>query len=385
MDAAAHSRHNRSIVVPEVERNARAGPNRTRAALHVNAQASKSSTNRSPRLQFLFLVQDKINFEHLWVVFFAAAAKHLFRVHVHCTDQSACKQNLGSPFREAIIPLARSEWCNDLANVMNALLRAGLDSSTEDDPHAQEVFVFISGTTIPVKPFQVVYQKLANLSASSFCVNPPFHWGLCKDVNTGSSAFAVKHHQWLVLTREHAKLAMRYMQSHTFGSTPLKLPGTAWVSDHDMCSMRGCLDEFWHFAALFGLVRAGKPNGSVDLATASYWHEFPGISSGGLWVPSDYSNTRGVTDVQGGCWTYVFWGLGAAPLFSATSRKLVENTIFDVQKLPATFKRIELGGLMVLRRSPFLFARKFQDNVLLVDGLMDNDGLMEKVLLSDAL
>lgn len=373
---AARSKQNQHIVVSEIASNV--GVHRSSRST-ASEWTSNLSVKTSPILQFLFLVQDKINYEKLWVGFLAAAPKDAYRVHVHCTDRIACERNLGAPFQNAIIPLARSEWCNDLATVMNALLRAGLDSIAEDGPPVQEVFVFISGTTIPVKPFPIVYHRLVSPNASSFCVNPPFHWASCKDVSMGSAAFAVKHHQWIVLTREHARLALRYLESHTFGTTPLKLPGAAWVSEHEMCSMRGCLDEFWHFTALFGLVWAGIQSTKIDVVKDSYWHEFPGIVGGGLWVPLDFSNPRGIIDVQGGCWTYVFWGLGAAPLFSATSRKLVETTVFDLQKLPGIFKRLDVAALMVLRQSPFLFARKFQENFTQVIGSM------EQILLGDTL
>merc|ERR1712187_151986 len=110
---------------------------------------------------------------------------------------------------------------------------------------------------------------------------------------------------------------------------------------------------------------------------ASSWRAIDGLPGGGLHVSPSAGNHNAVKDVQGRCWTYVFWGLGAAPFFRETSLKLAKHVSFDVRRFPGTFKRIGPEGLMVLRRSPFLFARKFFDNTT------ELIGQAEQILLGD--
>merc|ERR1712046_276287 len=91
---------------------------------------------------------------------------------------------------------------------MNALLRAaGVDKEVHGS--ATDVFTFVSGSTIPVKPFGAVHSALvgnaSKIALSSFCVNPPGQWAPCKEkTGTSKATMAVKHHQWVVLTRKHA-------------------------------------------------------------------------------------------------------------------------------------------------------------------------------------
>lgn len=79
-------------------------------------------------------------------------------------------------------------------------------------------------------------------------------------------------------------------------------------------------------------------------------------------------------DTQGKCWTYVYWGRNAAKSFRVTSERLLADghVVFDESRLPGTFVRLSRDGLLTLRSSPFLFARKFEDNITSADAAIEH-------------
>merc|ERR1719321_806707 len=92
-----------------------------------------------------------------------------------------------------------------------------LKFALRDPPmNKMEKFVFLSDSTLPVKPFGHIYESLSSTSGSDLCVFPSHHWGTAKVgfggipassmFRTGETAYLVKHHQWLVLNREHAQV-----------------------------------------------------------------------------------------------------------------------------------------------------------------------------------
>ena len=95
----------------------------------------------------------------------------------------------------------KSHWCKDVVSPMVKLLSEALQDSSEKDK-----FAFMSHQTLPVKPFQEVYQALLQRETSDFCTFEPKRWRLHK--SSGKFHVHVRAHQWSVLTAKHARAAV---------------------------------------------------------------------------------------------------------------------------------------------------------------------------------
>eukprot|EP00668_Euglena_longa_P015645 GGOE01019767.1.p1 GENE.GGOE01019767.1~~GGOE01019767.1.p1 ORF type:complete len:231 (+),score=43.93 GGOE01019767.1:512-1204(+) len=199
---------------------------------------------------------------------------------------------------------------------MNALLRAGL----ADPDNAQ--FAFLSGSTLPVKPFPEVYAALVGHNSSYFCITPTNEW-----IRHGAQ-YVVKHHQWLSLSRPHATRIAFAADS----AAGYRLPMSRF-------QRKCCEDEFAYLHAVLG---------EIDPSDNPGW----GDVNGGQRLTSPH-NTE-----QGACHTYVFWDARVGSVFSTIP---LDGCRARSQR-PAMFATVTMGFLWALRISPFLFARKFAFN-----------------------
>ncbi|CAL1156198.1 unnamed protein product, partial [Cladocopium goreaui] len=197
-----------------------------------------------------------------------------------------------------LIETVETEYCFGLVSAMNRLLGEALASGPG---HRNDKFVFVSDTTLPVKPFKTIQRQLTSDDTSHFCFFP-VHWlewsntsglfGFLKDFNPWHDAsreterMALKHHQWMVLSRRHAEKAVKADGMFPSLLKELKvnsgLPGT----------VSGCDDEFWHFNALYSGVNV---TGSLETASV----HFNGIAGEDI----KYDSHR----LQGQCDTFVYW------------------------------------------------------------------------------
>merc|ERR1719450_1203840 len=91
--------------------------------------------------------------------------------------------------------------------------------ATRDSSHAMDKFVFLSDTTLPVKPFSYIYGALTEYDTSDVCIEPRDEWvWLTHKTQPGASATIVKHSQWVVLNKDHAKKLM-WNWPHVAGSS----------------------------------------------------------------------------------------------------------------------------------------------------------------------
>jgi hypothetical protein len=158
-----------------------------------------SSTPSKPRAYFLFMVGDDIPNAGLWRAFFADASEDEWAVYVHCKSGCAPSTLAKLPGAKAVDTVP-TYYCHDLVTAMVQLLRF----SSKDEGHENDKFVFVSDSTLPVKPFEEVAATLHEHKESDFCIFPSDHWAEA-DFNN-QRAYLVKHQQWVVLNREHSKL-----------------------------------------------------------------------------------------------------------------------------------------------------------------------------------
>jgi hypothetical protein len=245
---------------------------------------------------------------------------------------------------------------------MVQLLRA----ATSESRHPRDKFVFVSETTLPVKPFNFIYASLMKAPTSDICIEPRSEWvWLTSRTNSHTSAAVVKHSQWVVLNKVHAyKMIERWPHmAHGHGgswSVPV-WPAAAkagygskdfgHVPEHKLCT-----DEWAIFASLYGIIMTESSSSSV-----------PGLSPGNLNLNGPLQDAG-----QGTCRTWVTWGEAATTMRESAqvARKLsylLSCFPSCLTSHPAHFTSMTDYGLKVLRKSSFLFARKFPANVVTED------------------
>jgi len=325
--------------------------------------ANTTATNvvqRQPRVYFLFLAVDKVSNLDVWRAFFANAPAEQYRAFIHCKFP-ACNQFVaGSPL--VAVPTVPSYYCTDLVSPMNQLLATALATDAAM-PNPQDKFAFVSDSTLPAKPFSQIYATLASRHGSDFCVFPPNEWA---DVpSPGGVEIVAKHHQWVTLERAHAeKLSVDWAAGKLHNLMPhfhMNANAYTW-SNNSFADNRnwGCLDEFWHMAALYGTMN------NIDTSSERSV-PLPDFVGGPLKV----SPSAGW---QGMCDTFVIWSkylhaLGNNPferLHSALDHTSIPHG--GNQARPGWWDTISTVGLRAIRNSEFLFVRKFIDAPRLADG-----------------
>merc|ERR1719375_2570956 len=152
----------------------------------------------------------------------------------------------------------------------------------------------------------------------------------------------------MILSRAHAGQVMKRSHEYrnlmtTFHINSIGLPEGKVNT--------GCLDEFWHFAILFG---------TISHASNPQMIQMTGLNGRPL-STTDY-------EIQGQCDTFVQW----VPRASGTANNMTILTQYMSQdpgvdmtpasdKRPATFHRLSLNSVVRMRDSWFLFARKVDD------------------------
>jgi len=118
-------------------------------------------------LFFLFLTSAGIQRQDIWASFFEDATLQTpYRTFVHCTDWKTCDAEIqvDNPLNATLVGTVPTFYCKDLVTAMTQLLKAATLESTS--PH--DKFVFLSDSTLPVKPFELVYSALTARTPPTF-------------------------------------------------------------------------------------------------------------------------------------------------------------------------------------------------------------------------
>lgn len=379
-----------------------------------------------PRVLFMFMLDSGIPTEDIWVRFFRDQARGAdFEVRVHCTNLTLCRSSIQHPEIFRTIPTVSSEYCTDLANPMLALLRAIAPLGSQ---HPRDKFVLVSENAIPIKPFGEIRERLTADEGSDFCIAPADQW-----LYTYRGRRVVKHHQWTTLSRRHAAILMR---NHTygkevfasrafnivnpepcldeywafgaiFGSVKLPAPGMAIMQEdttrepHDMSRFEGVNGLNGGQLDLVG-ARSQENQGRCDTfidAPASHgwfdfggrWSDFAGVNfsniSRMLHTP-DVDGIRGQRQEAPAKSAELVsrgWGKRAGFFSRGRGGGLISRrkgagglSMLQVEgpKGPEKIEFLTEVGLLALRHSQFLFARKIDPAFTLVSG-MHNVSLLE--------
>jgi hypothetical protein len=325
-----------------------------------------------PRVFFLFLTLTGIKRPELWQAFFNGQPANRWRILLHCKHTHICSMDLSAGNILGITQVATvpSEYCRDLVSPMVQLLQTAILESYSP----QDKFVFLSETTLPVKPFWDIYNTLTWDTNSDFCVYPTDHWTELQ-LAQNMRALIVKHSQWVVLNHHHAHVMVQ-----NWNTVKSEMQGAAWSVPVYHAPKKGpwgkitnpagvlplpmCIDEWAFFATIFG---AFVDNGQWSIPQDG----LPGFGAPPLQLRGGAHLT---TTFQGICRTFAFWDaseFGGSNLVNEIAQDWPWTKLSCFPRCdsthPAEFGALSDRGVTALRRSRYLFARKFADHTMTID------------------
>lgn len=321
----------------------------------------KIVVNRPARIYFLFLAVDKVSNLGIWTKFFAKAPPEQYRALVHCKLPACVSFVAGSVLTP--VPTVASYYCTDLVSPMNQLLGHALNNDLGSENPADK-FIFVSDSSLPAKPFSQVYATLVMRQGSDFCAFPASEWADIPGAR-GGQEIAVKVHQWIVLERAHAinscimwsqgkdhDLMQRFQMNYN---------QYVWTNNSYADSRNfGCLDEFWHLAALYGTLSHVDSTRDAVVSLQRFINSPLTVTAQAGW--------------QGACDHFVMWskylhapGNNPFSAFHATLDDVSKPHSGNDQR-PGWWDTMSTTGMRAVRNSGFLFVRKFIDNPRLSDG-----------------
>lgn len=124
-----------------------------------------SSPPPKPKVAFLFMVYESIEFSEVWERFFRSANQKDYAVYVHSAVPRH-KSQLSDFFSSRLIDSVQTSWCHNTHAQFAMLKQASLE-----DRHLTH-FAWLSGDSIPMKNLSVVLDDLRKDNRSRFCVDP---------------------------------------------------------------------------------------------------------------------------------------------------------------------------------------------------------------------
>lgn len=306
------------------------------------------------KLHFLFMLTDDIMHPSIWRHFFVGAQPGTYSLWAHCAQHCNISRMVHHLPQLQVVPSVQSHYCTDLVTPMAQLAKYALQASP-DNPGVVQKFIFISDSTLPVKPFAHILRNLTASGNSDLCVMSPSSWASL-DVK-GQKLYVVKHSQWAVLNRKHAvKLADEWVPP-TLGppgtgsrwNVPVTAAGVGvnqlsrtMFTFNERKKKSGCADEEAIYAMLFG---AFAPSGEDE-----------------KYIPGLGRLSEKHVDRQGRCLTLVAWEPTQNTVMSAIAGD-PSSTVFKNQTKhnahPLRIEALSARAMTALRTSPYLFARKF--------------------------
>lgn len=347
----------RRPVVPATEQEAtvQAQPVLTGGSGAKGASHGDNPAWKTPRVFLLFLTIHGVRREELWQSFLGQADPSQYRAFIHCKYGGVCGLSLAgsNPLGLTQVDTVETHYCRDLVTAMVQLLRAAIAESGSP----RDKFVFVSESTLPVKPFAEVYNALTATHDSDFCIYPEDHWVRLR-LKQGVTGLLVKHSQWVVLNVDHARTMVERWPSVSAGVNSPMWSVPVYTGSSNASTLSGssglplpmCVDEWAVFTTVFGAI--------IDWGD-SQQATLPGFGPKPLVV--GYGSAE-----QGACRTFAFWRADEGEA-GGIAREI--TTDWPESKLscfpscpethPADFVALSDRGARVLRHSRFLFARKF--------------------------
>jgi hypothetical protein len=279
-------------------------------------------SNHKPVLHFLLISWGEIPNQDIWSAFFKDVPEDRYRIWIHAKDQ---EKLLSRPitFKYTLVDDHFNAYIR-LARVMNWLLDNALSASHSSN----DMFIFLSDDSLPVKPFHALYHRLAvRHTMSLFCIAPTNQW-----LDLGSGIYIPKAHQWMVLNKADSIASVKQWKLHTnLPELVVALDNSQTTTGLPQLDPPTAWEEFWFGPSIFGLHNLSAPYNVFD-------------------YPSESE--------QGMCPMYVWWP-DSDPQ-SQFRRDIPELTEANTQGNQRLWE-VPLDFIKAMRKSSFLFARKWND------------------------
>lgn len=173
---------------------------------------------RTGKLYFLFLLKDHLPHPKVWSAFFKGSSGTGVGLFAHCQDTVACERSgdfgaLGIQ----LVSTVPSKWCVDLVSPTWQLLREALRADAAAPGRGPRKYIFVSDSTLPLRPLQGFRQVLFKSDHSDICMSPENEWASV-DI-FGTTYKIVKSHQWAVLNQMDAEAFVRgWEQANSYSS-----------------------------------------------------------------------------------------------------------------------------------------------------------------------
>eukprot|EP00929_Paragymnodinium_shiwhaense_P071687 TRINITY_DN36428_c0_g1_i1.p1 TRINITY_DN36428_c0_g1~~TRINITY_DN36428_c0_g1_i1.p1 ORF type:complete len:381 (-),score=43.20 TRINITY_DN36428_c0_g1_i1:152-1294(-) len=172
---------------------------------HEAEPGSKSAPAPGPgKIAFLFMLEGRLEQPEIWRQFFEEADERNYSIYVHNgTDTQHSSELFAGFMKYQEVPHAAGGWCALMG------MELGLISAALPDP-LNEQFVIVGHDAVPLKPFEYIYRDLIvnSRETSKFCFAQERSAAgdkRCNFRHDSSQPGIPKHHQWIILSRLHAK------------------------------------------------------------------------------------------------------------------------------------------------------------------------------------
>jgi len=168
-------------------------------------------TKKKGKIAFLFLIYHELNNPEIWRKFFSKAPPEKYNVYIHSKDPLAkAPEPFRGPLKAQLTRTVPTKWGG--VGLIHATLVL-LEEALRDPENTK--FVLVSGACVPVKTFHYLYSVLTTLNKSQFSVGMADVFPRYAPLTTFLPKEKImKHHQWFIITRKHAKLLITKQQEY---------------------------------------------------------------------------------------------------------------------------------------------------------------------------
>ena len=154
------------------------------------------------KIAFIFLIYNVINHEDIWYNFFKNIDKNKYSIYIHYKIDEKLKY-----FEEyKIKDIVKTKYADiSIVKAQNNLLKIALQDLNNTN------FIFLSGSCIPLKPFNYIYETIEPLYSYFHIADAEECLPDCYDtLKYIESKYLKKASQWCILNRKHSNMLVYY-------------------------------------------------------------------------------------------------------------------------------------------------------------------------------
>lgn len=154
------------------------------------------------KIAFIFLIYNVINHEDIWYNFFKNIDKNKYSIYIHYKSDEKLKY-----FEEyKIKDIIKTKYADiSIVTAQNNVLKIALQDLNNTN------FIFLSGSCIPLKPFNYIYETIEPLYSYFHIADADESLPDCYDtLKYIERKYLKKASQWCILNRKHSNMLVYY-------------------------------------------------------------------------------------------------------------------------------------------------------------------------------